>query len=338
MSLNGMVIMTNEEYHSSGGISKSMLDTIAPELGGTPLNFWDNYINPDREPQEYKHCFAVGDGTHKLVLEPNTFELTYAVDFDKSAFPDALDTVADMKAELSKQNYTVSGTRRELAERLHNELEYPRSKIMWYLEQDHLASMKGKIPIAAKDYKDMMNSLRSVWRDPAASMILKDAFVEQSFFVTKREIVLCPKTGDILHVEDVLRKCRSDIITADGRIVADLKTTDDVSKAGFGRTIAQRRYHVQAAWYLDVLAALYGKDAPREFAFIAAQKKRPYDVAVHVLTGEQIELGRRLYMRDLQRILMCQKDNRWLGATGGLPVQAELPEWEMRKLNQEIIV
>lgn len=335
MQLHGMVNMTNEEYHSTAGISKSMLDAIAPELRGTPLNFWDKYINPEREPQEYKHCFAVGDGTHKLVLEPNTFELTYAVDFDKSAFPKALDTVADMKAELSKQNYPVSGTRRELAERLYNELEYPRSQIMWFLEQDHLASMEGKIAISANDYKNMMNSLRAVWRDPASALLLKDAFVEQSFFVTKREIVPCPRTGDILHVEDVLRKCRTDIITSNGRIVADLKTTDDVSVAGFGKTIAQRRYHVQAAWYLDVLAELYGNDAPKEFVFIAAQKTRPYDVAVHVLTGEQIELGRRLYQRDLQQILMCQKEGKWLGATNGLPVTAQLPDWEMRKLNLE---
>lgn len=337
MELHGLVEMTNEQYHSCGGISKSMLDTIAPELQGTPLNYWDRYINPEREPQEYKHCFAVGDGTHKLVLEPNTFEKTYAVDFDKSAYPNALDTIADMKAELSKQKYTISGTRRELAERLHYELDYPRERLMWFLEQDHAKSMTGRIAIPATDYKNMMNSLRAIHKDRLASTLLAGAYVEKSFFVTKREIILHPVTGEVLSVEDVLRKCRADAISADGQVMIDLKTTDDVSRAGFGKTIAQRRYHVQAAWYLDVMKALYGDDAPKVFCFIAAQKKRPYDVGVHYLTPEQIELGRLLYQRDLHQILLCTRENFWAGATAGQLVEAELPYWEMRKLTEGVI-
>lgn len=349
--LVGLVEMTNEEYHSGPGVSKSMLDSIAPEQQGTALKFWDSYINPEREPQEYKHCFAVGDGTHKLVLEPGTFEKTYAVDFDKSAFPDALDTIADMKAELSKQNYTVSGTRRELAERLFNELEFPRSKLMWFLEQDHKSKMAGKLPIPAKDYKNMMGSLRAIHRDQLASALLSTPYVEQTFFLPKREIVLNHETGEVLSVEelssslrlldprtgDLLLKCRPDAISADGRVVLDLKTTDDVSVFGFGTTIARRRYHVQAAWYLDILFELYGNDAPRQFAFIAAQKERPHDVGVHFLTADQIELGRRLYQRDLSRILTCAKENYWPGATCGQLVRAELPYWEMRKLTEGVI-
>ena len=66
MTLHGIVALTNAEYHAGPGVSKSALDAIAV----SPLNFWDQYLNPEREPREDKHCFAVGDGTHKLVLEP----------------------------------------------------------------------------------------------------------------------------------------------------------------------------------------------------------------------------------------------------------------------------
>ena len=79
--------MDNQAYHSAPGLSSTQLKT----MGQSPLAYWDAYINPDREPREYKHCFAVGDGTHKLVLEPGTFEQTYAVGFDKSAHPGALE-------------------------------------------------------------------------------------------------------------------------------------------------------------------------------------------------------------------------------------------------------
>lgn len=335
MELQGLVDLTNDEYHSCQGISKSMLDAIAPELQGTPLNYWDRYINPEREPQEFKHCFAVGDGTHKLVLEPGTFEQTYAVDFDKSAFPKALDTISDMKSELSKQNYPVSGTRRDLAERLHYELDYPKEQIMWFLEREHLKSMEGKIPIPARDYKNMISSLRAIDRDPLASSLLLDGYVEQSFF-NRKPVLIDHLTGEVIE-EDVLFKCRPDCISNDGRVILDLKTTDDVSAIGFGKTIAQRRYHVQAAWYLDILYDLYGKDAPQQFAFIAAQKTRPYDVGVHFLTVEQIELGRMLYKRDLRQILRCQREDYWPGATAGQLIRAELPYWEMRKLQEGVL-
>lgn len=309
----GLVDCTNEQYHSGPGVSKSQLDAIEV----SPLNFWDKYINPNREPEEYKHCFAVGDGTHKLVLEPGTFEQTYAVGFDKTAYPNALDTVADMKKALQEMNLLTSGAKPELAERLLIEGEMPRNQIMMYLQEDHLKAISGRIPIPAKDYKDMINMLRAVNRDPWAGGLLSSGTAEQSFYVT--------------DPDGIVRKCRTDWITDNGEWIVDLKTTDDVSLDGFGTTIARRRYDVQAAWYLDVLRMLYGSDAPRGFAFVAAQKTRPYDVAVHYLTLDQIEHGRRLYTANLNRLRVCLETNEWPGAANGDLLQARLPAWHMRK-------
>lgn len=318
MSLYGLIPgMTNAEYHGGPGISKSMLDAIAV----SPLNFWDQYLNPDREPREDKHCFAVGDGTHKLVLEPGTFEDTYAVGFDKSAFPDALDTADQLKAELAKQNLMVSGTKATLAQRLVEEAGFPRERIMLYQQQAHEQAIKGKIPIDARSYKDMSRLLKAIWAEEAAAKLLRGGTAEMSFFWT--------------DPAGVLRKCRTDLITSDGWTVVDLKTTDDVSVEGFGRTIAQRRYHVQAAWYLDILTALYGAQAPIYWAFIAAQKTRPYDVGVHYLTDEQIALGRAIYKRDLARLIQCQQSGIWPGVTGGKPVAASLPAWAWREIEWE---
>ena len=324
--MHGEVVLTNDEYHSGPGVSKSKLDAIA--VSG--LNFWDQYVNPDREPQEFKHCFAVGDGTHKLVLEPGTFEQTYAVDFDKTAFPDALDTVDDMKKVLIAEQLMTGGSKPELARRLVEEAGYSPDKIMLYLKDKHELSMQGKIAIPAKDYKGMLGMLRAVHRDHWASGLLRGCTVERSFFLETEEDYIEHDTGNVIKVP-VLRKCRTDAITFNGEWVVDLKTTDDVSLEGFGSTIAKRRYEVQAAWYLDILRGLYGRDAPRGFAFIAAQKGRPYDVAVHYLTEEHIERGRRLYRRDLARLIHCEQNNLWLGAAEGKILQAELPYWTKRE-------
>lgn len=314
IQLHGLIDCTNEQYHSSPGVSKSKLDSIAI----SPLNYWDQHVNPGREPREYKHCFAVGDGTHKLVLEPGTFEETYAVSFDKTAYPDALNTVDDMKRALASENLMTSGSKPELARRLLEEANFPRGKILMFLEADHNATMAGKIPMPSRDYKSMLSMLRAVNSHHTAGGLLRDAITEQSFYVTDEF--------------GILRKCRTDAISADGQFALDLKTTDDVSEDGFGRTIAQRRYHVQGAWYLDILRALYGSDAPQTFVFIAVQKTRPYDVAVHYLTEQQIELGRMLYRRDLARLVECERSGIWPGADDGKVIEAKLPRWAMSAL------
>lgn len=309
---HGQMDLTNEQYHSGPGISKSKLDTIAV----SPLNYWDQYVNPQREPREYKHCFAVGDGTHKLVLEPGTFEQTYAVGFDKSAHPNALNTVDDLKQALNARNIPARGSKPELIRLLQE--EDPSAVILAVLEQQHNASMAGKIAIPATDYKNMMAMLRAIQNHHTAGPLLQGAYTEQSYFWTDEN--------------GILRKCRTDAITWDGQYVVDLKTTDDVSETGFGRTISQRRYHVQAAYYLDILTALYGDDAPKGWAIIAAQKTRPFDVAVHELTEDQIQLGRLLYQRDLALLMECERTNTWPGVDGGNVIIARLPAYAMQPL------
>lgn len=304
----GLVECSNEEYHNGPGISKSHLDALAI----SPLYYWDGYINPEREPREEKHCFAVGDGTHKLVLEPGEFQKHYDVGFNKKKYPNAYDTIDDLKQALAARGETFGrGSKPELI-RMLLELD-PSAQILAELERKHNEGLRGKTLIPASDYKNMLGMLGAIERDPLASGLLYNASVEQSFYW--------------IDQFGILRKCRTDAITANGEYVVDLKTTDDVSEEGFGRTIAQRRYHVQAAWYLDILKALYGSDAPRGFAFIPAQKERPHDVGVHFLSDDQIEWGRRLYKRDLARYITCMRSGVWPGATAGQVIEARLPGW-----------
>lgn len=308
----GYMDVSNDAYHAGPGVSKSKLDAIAV----SPLNYWDQYLNPDAEPRAYKHAFAVGDGTHKLVLEPGTFEQTYAVGFDKKAFPGALDTVDQLKQALNERGIPARGSKPELIRILQE--EDPSAQIMAVLEAEHVARMAGKTCIPAEDYKSMLRMLQAVHGHHTAGPLLRRAATEQSFFW--------------IDQNGVLRKCRTDSITADGRWIVDLKTTDDVSEWGFGRTIAQRRYHVQGAWYLDILQALYGRDAPQGFAFIAVQKTRPHDVAVHYLTSDQLALGRLLYQRDLARLIECERTGSWPGIDNGQVFEARLPAYEMAKI------
>lgn len=73
--LNGLVDMTNEEYHSAPGISKSHLDAIA---GKSPMHYWQKHINPEREPFNKTPALVLGDAIHAAILEPHKFETEYA--------------------------------------------------------------------------------------------------------------------------------------------------------------------------------------------------------------------------------------------------------------------
>ena len=309
----GLLDLTNQQYHSGPGLSSTQI-----KLMDVPLDFWDAYINPEREPQEFKHCFAVGDGTHKLVLEPGTFEQTYAVGFDKSAFPKALDSSADLKKACSERGLMVSGTKPELAERLVNEAGYPADGIMLMLEKRHNETMKGRIAIPATDYKSMMGMLKAIQRDPLASGLLEGAETEQSYYWRDSQ--------------GILRKCRTDLITGDYAFIGDVKTTDDVSDEGFRRTVSRLGYHISAAWYLDVLQGLYGSDAPQGFFWLAVQKKRPHDVAIHLASEEQIRLGRLIYQNNLARLVECLERDVWPGVANGQIIQSGLTSWDKNKL------
>ena len=97
----------------------------------------------------------------------------------------------------------------------------------------------------------------------AAAELLRDGQAEQSFWWDDAD------TG--------LRcKCRPDWLN--GATVIDLKTTTDASPAGFAKSCATFRYHVQASHYLAGLPA-------ERFIFIAVEKVYPYAVGVYQLAG-----------------------------------------------------
>lgn len=75
MTKNVILGMSNEDYHSSDGISKSGLDLIAK----SPLHYWSKYIDPNREPRVPTPAMILGTAIHTAVLEPDSFAATYRV-------------------------------------------------------------------------------------------------------------------------------------------------------------------------------------------------------------------------------------------------------------------
>lgn len=164
----------------------------------------------------------------------------------------------------------------------------------------------------------MIHGMRdSVMAHPAASALLTrvPGRAEQSIYW-------------IDAITGTLCRCRPDW-WRDDNLPIDLKTTEDASPEGFARSIAKFRYDVQAAFYLDGIAAATGQ-RPKNFVFIAVEKKPPYAVGVYVLDAETLEIGRGLYREDLAAYTECAKSDLWPGY--GDKIQTiNLPAWHANK-------
>jgi hypothetical protein len=151
-------------------------------------------------------------------------------------------------------------------------------------------------------------SIAAAVRDhPAAAALLASGAAEQSIWWDDAA------TG--------LRcKCRPDWL--DGTTVVDLKTTTDASPAGFARSVAAYRYHVQAAHYLAGLGA-------ERFIFIAAEKTYPFAVGVYELDAAALTHGQALRDRDMRRIADCHAIGQWPAYGTGIETLS-LPAWALR--------
>lgn len=103
-----------------------------------------------------------------------------------------------------------------------------------------------------------------------------------------------------------------DVIT-----IADLKSCNDASEDGFSRQIAEMRYHMQAAMYLDGLSITLGGEEVQNFQFLAIEKEPPFACAAYHLHQEDIALGREQYRNALTQWKFCHEVNAWPGYKGG---------------------
>jgi hypothetical protein len=171
----------------------------------------------------------------------------------------------------------------------------------------------GRTVLPKADADLVMRMAHSVFSHPAAAMLLA-----------------LPGKAETTHMwtdaaTGLQCKCRPDWLTDDGRLLVDLKTTEDASARGFAKSIAQWRYHVQASWYLDGIKQATGT-RPEQFLFLCVEKKAPYAVAVYAADAEMIAAGAQTAARDLDVLATCKAAGAWPGYSDQIePIS--LPPW-----------
>lgn len=104
----------------------------------------------------------------------------------------------------------------------------------------------------------------------------------------------------------------------------DIKTTTDISEAGFARQIARMRYHCQAAYYTDGWEEAQGERLP--WVFVAIEAHPPHDIALYQLDEDSLYNGTETYRDLLQKLAICRETDKW---PGQVPEQRliRLPPW-----------
>lgn len=132
-----------------------------------------------------------------------------------------------------------------------------------------------------------------------------------------REVTITFKRGEM----DC--KARVDAI-ADGGLLLDLKTTQDASLSGFGKSAWNYNYPTQAEWYCYAMQS-------EQFAFIAVENEEPYDVVCYAVPVHVLSLAAKINEKRLATLTRCMKVNEWPGVSDVVQ-ELELPGWALNKM------
>lgn len=172
----------------------------------------------------------------------------------------------------------------------------------------------GKVVVHRGEFAQAAAMAQSVRRHPLASAILSRGRAEVSYYWTDAQTgITCRARADWLR-EGTAADC-----------IADVKTCQDASEDGFGKTIANFGYDLSVAHYVDGYEALTGRRLP--LYLIAVETAVPHFVQVHEIPADWLAdaLDR---VRDARaRYAECESAGEFPGYAAEQIVTPTRPRW-----------
>ena len=290
-----------EDYHRNPALlpGPSLSSSGAKTLGTmSPFHFWfDSPLNPNRPPEPDKPHFRVGKAAHDIILLNERWEQFYHVlpeGFSRAKKNQMRDAIEEADAAI-EEGKTV--------------LRYEESLTVVAIAE---ALKKNKLAVACLTNGVAEETL--VWQDPMTGIWLR---ARPDF-----------RPNSIIEKRDVM-------------VVPDLKfvAPTHASPEGFSKAIYNFGYHQSAAWHCDGIHAVYGH-RPTHWLHIVIEKPEtgaaaadsPLTVSLYELPGEDIERGRVLNRRAINRFAQCLKTDHW-PAYADDPLPVGLPDWARMRLD-----
>lgn len=297
--------ISNADYHGGAGISKSGLDLVAK----SPAHYFHavNAANDNEHVPTVAQAF--GTAFHALLLEPEEFQKTYAVELNRDDWPDAVSDRAALVEIVNQLNadrlpkLSLTGAKSELINRIcdnapeHTPARLEKSKTdeLKYILEDlnksrtGLFSTSGSIAELTAIVRESGRNI-TLWSEVQANFAADNEgriILSQKDFdnlIAMRDAVLAhPAARYLLSLPGkaeqsvywidkstgVLCRCRPDW-WANQKIIVDLKTCVDASPEAFAKSIYNWNYHVQDVMYREGCEAVTGE--VQSFVFLAVEK------------------------------------------------------------------
>jgi hypothetical protein len=168
------------------------------------------------------------------------------------------------------------------------------------------AHAEGLIPLLTEEYKQIDAMVAALRAHPLAAALFEPGTGNAEVSAFWHD----PTFG-------VDRRCRFDWLpfTDGGRLILpDYKTTQSASPRKIPKTIADYRYHMQAAWYRDMA---HGLEIAEEIIFLLVfqEKKAPYLVTVAEIDADGMRMGTGYNDTALEVFAACTAADHWPGYT-----------------------
>lgn len=335
--------LDEEIYHRSFGLSASGIK----HLRVSPLDWWTRSpLNPNLaavlEEEGDTEARAIGRAYDVRIISGKAeFDRRYVSTIDKGDYPGALDTVDDLKSWLAEKGLKTSAKRKsELIDRVVE--ADPTAKIWDAIQDRYRKTHEGKEFLPPRLIEKIEIAARMIESHP----VLSKAFTGGAPQVSV--IWDCPIIG-------VRCKARFDYLKA--KAIVDLKTWGNAQgrppEIGIPREIAGRKYHIQAAMYVEAASfisqfikegRIFGNvdtaflkslaaDMPKQFMFVFQAKgvapfARGYVLPAQGTTMQiakaEVESAKQIFRTNLEKFAGLP----WIDDT---PIQtiddASIPPW-----------
>lgn len=153
---------------------------------------------------------------------------------------------------------------------------------------------EGKTLVKPEIFDHARNMATAVLSNQTAFELIREAKVEKSIYWRHES------TG-------LICKARPDVWN--GRIVSDLKTTQDAGFRGFQMSAYKYGYFLQAAMIYEALKSI--GEPFHNFVFICVEKAEPHCIGLYMLDDEALQFGIDMFHSLMNRIAICYETNVW---------------------------
>jgi len=241
------------------------------------------------EPYETTPGQILGSATHCAILEPELFDTRYTV------MPDGL----DLRSKAGKEAYA-------------------------------LIQAAGKERLSQVQMDDIRAMQTSALAHPVYARLLEIGHMAEQEFYWDCGSCYPSVFGGMCH-PTTPAKMKPDLIVPPcpeypNGLVLDLKTCGSALSREFARTAIRMDMHIQAAFYVDNLAKIWGTNGIPEFWWMAIETKRPYLNALYRASDGFIQSGRENVDTMLQLYVDCISSGEWHGYTREVE-ELDIPAW-----------